>query len=146
MNGPGPWFREGAHTIALNRLAAAMEENNRLLTTAAAVAEVKNRQIMRVQKIVAEVCGVRVDRLSNQQTAQEISRPRHIAMALCAQYLDHATLPVIGRAFGGRDHSTIMHAIRRINHLRLHDADIAAKYDECERRVIDAFDHNSDTE
>lgn len=131
---------EDTHTIALNRLAAAMEENNRLLTTAAAVAEVKDSQIMKVQKIVAEVCGVRVDRLSSKQLAQEISRPRHIAIALCAQYLNFATFPVIGRHFGGRDRSTVMSAIKRINHLRLHDADISAKYDECESRVIAALE------
>lgn len=69
-----------------------------------------------VEKIQRAVCAhfkvSRTDMLSHRRTA-EVVWPRQIAMYLCQQHT-HNSLPVIGRMFGGRDHTTVLHAVRKI--------------------------------
>ena len=61
--------------------------------------------------------------LRNDKHPQSIAYPRHIAMYLCHK-LTNQSLPKIGAKFGGRDHSTVMHGVRRIGDLIREDRDV----------------------
>ena len=70
-----------------------------------------------IQKLVAEYYKIRVADLLSSRRNRSITRPRQIAMAL-AKALTRHSLPEIGNAFGGRDHTTVLHACRKIEELR----------------------------
>ena len=74
-----------------------------------------------IQKKVAEHYGLRMADMLSARRARAVARPRQVAMYLAKQ-LTPRSLPEIGRKFGGRDHTTVMHAIRRIEELRAIDA------------------------
>jgi chromosomal replication initiator protein len=76
-----------------------------------------------IQRKVADYYKVRLADLLSARRSREIARPRQIAMYL-AKRLTPRSLPEIGRKFGGRDHTTVMHAIKRIDELRAADADM----------------------
>lgn len=69
---------------------------------------------------VAKAYDFKPHDLISQRRARLLAEARHIAMWLAAEYTDHS-LPTIGRAFGGRDHTTVMHALRRVEQLRVGD-------------------------
>ena len=73
--------------------------------------------IENIQKTVAEYFKIRVSDLLSKRRSRSIARPRQIAMALAKELTRHS-LPEIGDAFGGRDHTTVLHACRRIKLLR----------------------------
>ena len=73
-----------------------------------------------IQRTVAQYFKVRVIDLTSKKRSRSIARPRHIAMAL-AKELTNRSLPEIGDAFGGRDHTTVLYACRKIAGLRTHD-------------------------
>ena len=73
--------------------------------------------IENIQKTVAEYFKIRVGDLLSKKRSRSIARPRQIAMALAKELTNHS-LPEIGDAFGGRDHTTVLHACRRIEALR----------------------------
>jgi chromosomal replication initiator protein len=73
--------------------------------------------IENIQKTVAEYFKLRVADLLSKKRSRSIARPRQLAMALAKELTNHS-LPEIGDAFGGRDHTTVLHACRRINDLR----------------------------
>ena len=73
--------------------------------------------IENIQKTVAEYFKLRVGDLLSKKRSRSIARPRQIAMALAKELTNHS-LPEIGDAFGGRDHTTVLHACRRIVSLR----------------------------
>ncbi len=73
--------------------------------------------IENIQKTVAEYYKIRTFDLLSKRRSRSISRPRQIAMALAKELTNHS-LPEIGNAFGGRDHTTVLHACRKINELR----------------------------
>ena len=73
--------------------------------------------IENIQKTVAEYFKLRVGDLLSKKRSRSIARPRQIAMALAKELTNHS-LPEIGDAFGGRDHTTVLHACRRIESLR----------------------------
>ena len=73
-----------------------------------------------IQKTVAEYYKIRVADLLSKRRNRSITRPRQLAMALCKELTNHS-LPEIGDAFGGRDHTTVLHACRKINELRESD-------------------------
>jgi len=73
-----------------------------------------------IQKLVAEYFKIRVADLLSSRRNRSITRPRQIAMAL-AKSLTRHSLPEIGNAFGGRDHTTVLHACRKIASLRSED-------------------------
>ena len=73
-----------------------------------------------IQKLVAEYFKIRVADLLSSRRNRSITRPRQIAMAL-AKSLTRHSLPEIGSAFGGRDHTTVLHACRKIEELRGED-------------------------
>ena len=72
--------------------------------------------IENIQKKVAEFYSIRRDDLISKSRRQTLARPRQIAMALCKQLTRHS-LPEIGDAFGGRDHTTVLHACRKVTQL-----------------------------
>jgi len=73
-----------------------------------------------IQKLVAEHYQIRIADMHSARRARAVARPRQVAMYLAKQ-LTPRSLPEIGRKFGGRDHTTVMHAIRRIEELRASD-------------------------
>jgi chromosomal replication initiator protein len=73
-----------------------------------------------IQKLVAEHYGIRIADMHSARRARAVARPRQVAMYLAKQ-LTPRSLPEIGRKFGGRDHTTVMHAIRKIDELRATD-------------------------
>jgi len=77
-----------------------------------------------IQKTVAEYYKIRVADLLSKRRNRSITRPRQLAMALCKELTNHS-LPEIGDAFGGRDHTTVLHACRKIDELREADQRMA---------------------
>ena len=80
-----------------------------------------------IQKTVAEYFKIRVSDLLSVRRSRSITRPRQIAMSLAKELTNHS-LPEIGDAFGGRDHTTVLHACRKIVSLRESDARINDDY------------------
>ena len=80
-----------------------------------------------IQKVVAEYYKIRVADLLSPRRSRTITRPRQIAMALAKELTTHS-LPEIGDAFGGRDHTTVLHACRKVVELKDSDARINEDY------------------
>ncbi len=80
-----------------------------------------------IQKTVAEYYKIRVSDLHSTRRSRSITRPRQLAMALAKELTNHS-LPEIGEAFGGRDHTTVLHACRKMAELRESDARINEDY------------------
>ena len=70
-----------------------------------------------IQKMVAEYYKIRIADLLSKKRSRSIARPRQMAMALCKELTNHS-LPEIGDAFGGRDHTTVIHACKKIAALK----------------------------
>jgi chromosomal replication initiator protein len=77
-----------------------------------------------IQKRVAEHYNIRLADMHSARRARAVARPRQVAMFLCKQ-MTPRSLPEIGRKFGGRDHTTVMHAVRKIEELRSNDRTLA---------------------
>jgi chromosomal replication initiator protein len=77
-----------------------------------------------IQKQVSQHFNVRVADMHSARRARSVARPRQVAMYLAKQ-LTSRSLPEIGRKFGGRDHTTVMHAVRKVDELREQDAAFA---------------------
>lgn len=80
-----------------------------------------------IQKTVAEYFKVRVSDLLSKKRTRSIARPRQIAMALAKELTSHS-LPEIGESFGGRDHTTVLHATRKVAELRETDNRVEEDY------------------
>jgi chromosomal replication initiator protein len=80
-------------------------------------AQAKLVTIENIQKTVADYYKVRIAELLSKRRSRSIARPRQVAMALAKELTTHS-LPEIGDAFGGRDHTTVLHACKRIKELR----------------------------
>ena len=80
--------------------------------------------IEEIQKRVAEHYNIKLSEMHSSRRSRAIARPRQVAMYLAKQ-LTARSLPEIGRKFGGRDHTTVMHAVRKIDELRQTDAGFA---------------------
>jgi chromosomal replication initiator protein len=85
-----------------------------------------------IQKLVAEYYKIRVADLLSSRRNRSITRPRQIAMSL-AKALTRHSLPEIGNAFGGRDHTTVLHACRKVTELRNEDRRIEEDYENLQR-------------
>ncbi len=117
---------------ALNRLVAHANLFNRPLTLETAhevlhdVLKAHDRKIsiQEIQKRVCEHYNIRIAEMSSARRARNIARPRQVAMYL-AKILTSKSLPDIGRHFGDRDHTTVMHAVNRITQLIAQDAAFA---------------------
>ena len=85
----------------------------------------------RIQRAVCEIFSVTPTDMVSKRRARVIARPRQVAMYLCKK-LTKRSLPDIGRRFGGRDHTTVMHAVKRIDQLRADDASFNAQIEAVE--------------
>ena len=116
----------------LKRVLAFSRFNNLPVSIAAAKEALKdllavlNRQISieNIQKTVADYYKIKVSEMYSKKRVRSLARPRQMAMAL-AKELTSMSLPEIGEAFGGRDHTTVLHACRKIVELMEADAQIA---------------------
>ena len=90
---------------------------------------IQDRQISieNIQKTVADYYKVRVGELNSKKRTRSIARPRQLAMAISKAITTHS-LPEIGDSFGGRDHTTVLHACRKIEELRECNSDIREDY------------------
>jgi chromosomal replication initiator protein len=85
--------------------------------------QVRKITIEAIQRAVAESFGMRVAELKQKNNSRQIVVPRQIAMYLAKQ-LTEASLPEIGRQFGGKHHTTVMHSISKIDQHRHTDKDM----------------------
>ena len=83
--------------------------------------------IDRIQKTVAEYYKIKISDILSKRRNRMIARPRQMAMALAKELTSHS-LPEIGDSFGGRDHTTVLHACRKIGELKVDSADLAEDY------------------
>ncbi|MCH7881159.1 MAG: chromosomal replication initiator protein DnaA [Proteobacteria bacterium] len=103
-------------------------EFTRLALKELLAAQDKHVTIENIQKLVAEYFKIRVTDLLSSRRNRSITRPRQIAMSL-AKTLTRHSLPEIGKAFGGRDHTTVLHACRKVEELCGTDQRIEEDYD-----------------
>ncbi len=116
---------------ALNRMAAHASLVGRTLTIEMAADVLKdvlraNERHITIEEIQRNVCAhfnIKMTDMSSARRARAVARPRQIAMYL-AKMLTSRSLPEIGRKFGNRDHTTVMHAVRKIEELRAVDPSI----------------------
>ena len=87
----------------------------------------KQVSIDNIQRVVAEYYKIKIADLLSKRRNRSVARPRQVAMSLAKELTNHS-LPEIGDAFGGRDHTTVLHACRKIKELRESDADIREDY------------------
>jgi chromosomal replication initiator protein len=106
--------REIDMTLAVESLKDLLAFHERLVT------------IQNIQKTVAEYYKIRVSDLHSKDRSRIVARPRQVAMALAKELTTHS-LPEIGDAFGGRDHTTVLHACRKI--VELNQSDVRIKED-----------------
>jgi chromosomal replication initiator protein len=129
---------------ALNRLIAQANLFGRAITLESTheclhdILKASDRRITieEIQKKVAEHWNIRLTDMVSARRARAVARPRQVAMYL-AKMLTSRSLPEIGRKFGNRDHTTVMHAIARINELIAEDSDLAERV-ELLRRMLES--------
>lgn len=90
---------------------------------------IQDRQVSidNIQRTVAEYYNIKISDLLSKRRNRTIARPRQVAMALAKELTNHS-LPEIGEAFGGRDHTTVLHACRKIAELKESSTDLAEDY------------------
>jgi chromosomal replication initiator protein len=118
---------------ALNRIAAYAAMQNRVIDidftneVLANILRANQRRISidEIQGKVSDHYRIRKAEMTSARRAREVARPRQVAMYLSKQ-LTPRSLPEIGRRFGGRDHTTVIHAVRQIEKLRALDAELDA--------------------
>ncbi len=91
------------------------------------VAQIRQVSIENIQKTVAEYYRVKITELFSKKRTRNIARPRQIAMSLTRE-LTSMSLPEIGASFGGRDHSTVIHACKMMAKLRVSDTTLGTDY------------------
>lgn len=120
---------------ALNRVVAYSRFTNQPITIDAAREALRdilasgNRlvSVENIQKTVADYYKIKVADMHSKKRTRDIARPRQIAMTLTKE-LTQMSLPAIGDAFGGRDHTTVLHACRTIEEMRQSDQEIGTQY------------------
>ncbi|OPX55695.1 chromosomal replication initiator protein DnaA [Oceanospirillum multiglobuliferum] len=80
-----------------------------------------------IQRTVAEYYSIKLPDLLSKRRSRSVARPRQVAMALAKELTNHS-LPEIGDAFGGRDHTTVLHACRKVKELQEENAEIREDY------------------
>ncbi len=80
-----------------------------------------------IQRTVAEYYKIKLSDMMSKRRNRSVARPRQLAMALSKELTNHS-LPEIGNAFGGKDHTTVLHACRKIAELRESDSDVSEDY------------------
>jgi len=84
--------------------------------------EEKAVTIEKIQKFVADYYQMKLTELKSRNNSKSVAMPRQIAMYLCKS-LTHASLPEIGRSFGGKHHSTVIHSIKKVEEMRKKNGD-----------------------
>ncbi len=84
---------------------------------------VRTTTVESIQRAVAQAFGVRVAQIRDRDNSREVTTARHAAMYICKQ-ITQLSLPEIGRRFGGKHHSTVLHAVRKVARHRQEDADL----------------------
>ena len=128
---------------ALKRVLAYARFNNATVSVATAREALKdllavlNRQVSieNIQKTVADYFKIKVSEMYSKKRFRSVARPRQVAMAL-AKELTQQSLPEIGEAFGGRDHTTVLHACRKTAELRETDQEFARDYAQLQQILL----------
>ena len=128
---------------ALKRVIAYARFNNTTVTVASAREALKDllavltRQVSieNIQKTVADYYKIKVSEMYSKKRFRSVARPRQVAMAL-AKELTHQSLPEIGESFGGRDHTTVLHACRKVQELRDGDQEFARDYAQLQQILL----------
>jgi chromosomal replication initiator protein len=128
---------------ALKRVLAYARFNNASVNVATAREALKdllavlNRQVSieNIQKTVADYFKIKVSEMYSKKRFRSVARPRQVAMAL-AKELTQQSLPEIGEAFGGRDHTTVLHACRKTLELRETDQEFARDYAQLQQILL----------
>ena len=128
---------------ALKRVLAYARFNNAVVTVTTAREALKdllavlNRQVSieNIQKTVADYFKIKVSEMYSKKRFRSVARPRQVAMAL-AKELTQQSLPEIGEAFGGRDHTTVLHACRKTLELRETDQEFARDYAQLQQILL----------
>ena len=97
---------------------------------------IQDRQVSidNIQRTVAEYYSIKISDILSKRRNRTIARPRQMAMYLAKELTNHS-LPEIGDAFGGRDHTTVLHACRKIGELRESSLDVAEDYKNLNRML-----------
>jgi chromosomal replication initiator protein len=97
---------------------------------------IQDRQvgIDNIQRTVAEYYNIKISDILSKRRNRTIARPRQVAMALAKELTNHS-LPEIGEAFGGRDHTTVLHACRKVAELRESSTDLSEDYKNLSRML-----------
>ena len=98
--------------------------------------QVRQVSVENIQRIVADYYKIKVSEMYSKKRSRMVARPRQVAMAL-AKELTHLSLPDIGDAFGGRDHTTVLHAVRKIEDLQGSDNTLAQELELLRRLIND---------
>jgi chromosomal replication initiator protein len=127
---------------ALNTLAARANFTGRPIT--AEFAQETLRDLLRaqqqaigianIQKVVADYYGLQIKDLLSKRRTRSLARPRQVAMALAKELTEHS-LPEIGDAFAGRDHTTVLHACRQVKNLQQTDGKLREDWDKLVRKL-----------
>jgi chromosomal replication initiator protein len=128
---------------ALKRVLAYCRFNNTQVSVATAREALKdllavlNRQVSieNIQKTVADYFKIKVSEMYSKKRFRSVARPRQVAMALSKE-LTQQSLPEIGEAFGGRDHTTVLHACRKTQELRDTDQEFARDYAQLQQILL----------
>lgn len=128
---------------ALKRVLAYCRFNNTMVNVTTAREALKdllavlNRQVSieNIQKTVADYFKIKVSEMYSKKRFRSVARPRQVAMAL-AKELTQQSLPEIGEAFGGRDHTTVLHACRKTQELRETDQEFARDYAQLQQILL----------
>ena len=94
----------------------------------------KQVSIDNIQRTVAEYFKIKMADILSKRRSRSVARPRQIAMALAKELTSHS-LPEIGDAFGGRDHTTVLHACRKIKEMRESSSDVREDYSNLHRSL-----------
>jgi len=127
---------------ALNTLAARANFTGRAIT--ADFAQETLRDLLRaqqqaigmptIQKVVADYYGLQIKDMLGKRRTRSLARPRQVAMALAKELTEHS-LPEIGDAFAGRDHTTVLHACRQVKNLLQTDGKLREDWDKLVRKL-----------
>ena len=90
--------------------------------------------ISNIQRVVADYYNIKMSDLLSKRRNRSIARPRQIAMALSKELTNHS-LPEIGEAFGGRDHTTVIHACEKTKELKKDNLEIDEDYKKLRRSL-----------
>jgi chromosomal replication initiator protein len=96
--------------------------------------EEKAVTIEQIQKYIADYYQLKLTELKSRNNSKSVAMPRQVAMYLCKS-LTHASLPEIGRSFGGKHHSTVIHSIKKVEELRKKNSD----FDKQVANLLDSF-------